>query len=250
MSETTAETTKPVWPGLVFLATVILGLGVAGWQLLDWLEDEQQAPVQRILLSGERQYIDDQQVIAQIRQQLPGSFFALDVQQVHSLLEQRPWIYRASVRKQWPNTLKIYVVEQQPVVSWNGDMLLNQYGESFQASLAQVKLPRLFGPGGSEKTALQGYRAMQSLLSHVELGISELMLSERFAWQLRLSNGVQLNLGRTEFIDRLQRFIDIYPLLKQQVKALDYVDLRYDTGAAVGWKDRALKQRAIEGESI
>jgi cell division protein FtsQ len=62
-----------------------------------------------------------------------------------------------------------------------------------------------------------------------------LFLSERFAWNLRLANGIKLNLGRSEFIDRLQRFVDIFPLISAQNKSVDYVDLRYDTGLAVGW---------------
>ena len=51
-----------------------------------------------------------------------------------------------------------------------------------------------------------------------------------------INNGIKLNLGRTEFINRLQRFVDLLPLILQQEKQVDYVDLRYDTGLAVGWK--------------
>ena len=77
---------------------------------------------------------------------------------------------------------------------------------------------------------------MQGLLDVAELSITELSLSERYAWGLKLSNGIRLQLGRTEFMDRLQRFIDVYPLLQKSKKAVEYVDLRYDTGLAVGWK--------------
>ena len=69
------------------------------------------------------------------------------------------------------------------------------------------------------------------------MNIEELSLSERFAWQVQLENGIELNLGRKEFIDRLQRFIDVYPLLAQQEKTVKYIDLRYDTGVAVGWEN-------------
>ena len=78
---------------------------------------------------------------------------------------------------------------------------------------------------------------MHALIATTEMAIDELSLSERFAWQVQLDNGIKLNLGRQEFIDRLQRFIDVYPLLMQQEKAVKYVDLRYDTGVAVGWND-------------
>jgi cell division protein FtsQ len=30
--------------------------------------------------------------------------------------------------------------------------------------------------------------------------------------------------------------VDLLPLISQQKRQVDYVDLRYDTGLAVGWK--------------
>ncbi|KXI30912.1 cell division protein FtsQ/DivIB [Paraglaciecola hydrolytica] len=225
--------------GIAFLLTLLVVLVIGTVKLVDWLDDEQQAPVQKIVISGERKFIDDQQVERLVRESQPGSFFELDVAQTHHDIEALPWVYRASVRKRWPNGLEIYVVEQLPAARWNDDSLLNQHGEVFDgiaiANQAQLVLPSLFGPGGSEQTALQGYRDMQSLLEVADLHITELFLSERFAWNLHLGNGIKLNLGRSEFIDRLQRFVDVFPLISSQEKAVDYVDLRYDTGLAVGW---------------
>ncbi len=231
-----ARNSYELWGGVIFLLLIVSGLLFGGVKTYRWMQDEQQMPVQVIDFSGDYRYVNIARLERLIRQSQPGSFFALDVNDVYRLVEAQPWIYRASVRKQWPNTLKIYLVEQTPVAHWNDDLLLNPYGDTFNASGEGLALPRLYGPGGSEKTALQGYHAMQSLLATTAMGITELSLSERFAWQLELKNGVELNLGRQEFIDRLQRFIDIYPLLATQPKAVKYVDLRYDTGLAVGWK--------------
>ncbi|RDV29070.1 cell division protein FtsQ [Alteromonas aestuariivivens] len=224
-----------LWSGVVFLLLVLAGLIVGGVKTYAWMQDEQRMPVQVVDFSGEFQHVDITRLERLIRRSQPGSFFALDVNEVYRLVEAQPWIYRASVRKQWPNRLKIYLVEQTPVAKWNEDLLLNPYGETFSAKADDLDLPRLYGPGGSEKTALEGYNAMQTLLATTDMPIAELSLSERFAWQLQLKNGIELNLGRQEFIDRLQRFIDMYPLLAQQSKPVRYVDLRYDTGLAVGW---------------
>jgi cell division protein FtsQ len=225
--------------GLTFLLCLLLVLVLGLVKLLAWLDDEQQSPLKEITISGQRQFIEDKQIESLVRQGQPGSFFELNVAQTHKMIEALPWVYRASVRKRWPNGLEIYVVEQVPSARWNDDLLLNQHGEVFDgievANREQLSLPSLFGPGGSEQTALQGYRDMQSLLVVADLQIHELFLSERFAWNLRLANGIKLNLGRSEFIDRLQRFVDIFPLISTQNKAVDYVDLRYDTGLAVGW---------------
>ena len=228
--------------GLGFFICLLLLLVFGLFKLNAWLEDEQQAPVQDIIISGDRLFIDDQQIQRLIKKSQPGSFFELDVNQTHHTVEAMPWVYRASVRKRWPNGLEIFVVEQQPAAIWNGDMLLNQFGDAYDAQISsedlnsKITLPNLYGPGGSEQTALQGYRNMQSLLDATNLYIVEMFLSERFAWNVQLNNGIKLNLGRTEFIDRLQRFVDLLPLISQQDRQVDYVDLRYDTGLAVGWK--------------
>ena len=82
---------------------------------------------------------------------------------------------------------------------------------------------------------------MRSLLQVSQQRIRTLMLSERFAWRLQLDNGIVLNLGRQEYVARLQRYIDIFPYLRDQSDNIEYVDLRYDTGMAVGWKDASRK---------
>jgi cell division protein FtsQ len=202
-----------------------------------WLQDEQRLPVQNIVVNGNISMLDVDALEASIRRENAGSFFAIDVNDVHRLVEQQPWVYSASIRKRWPSSLYIHVVEQQAAARWNGDLLLNKYGDSFDGKLDSPALPVLFGPGGSEKTALTGYQHMRSLLRSSGQRIQQLVLSERFAWTLQLKNGITLHLGRQEYIKRLQRFIDVYPLLLEEKKAINYIDLRYDTGLAVGWAD-------------
>jgi cell division protein FtsQ len=238
--------------GVIFFTLLLVVLVYLGYESYQWLKDEQRLPVQHIVISGERQYVDDDKLKAAVRQALPGSFFELDIDVAHQVIEARPWVYSASVRKEWPNTLRVYVTEQRAVARWNNDLLLNTHGGSFQALLpdSDDNLPLLYGPGGSEQTALQGYRAMQTLLGQRGLLIEQMLLSERFAWQLTLVGGLTLNLGRTEFIDRVQRFVDLYPLLINNERYLEYVDLRYDTGMAVGWKSDTLLKRSKEKSDV
>lgn len=229
--------------GLVFLATVIIALLYAGWALSDWLEDSQKAPINKVLVSGNRVHVDDAAIEKVVRGHHPESFFELDVDKLHRQIEALPWVHRASVRKRWPNSLNVHVVEEIASARWNNDSLLNQYGQTFDARLNDELLPNLFGPGGSEEIALRGYRDMQTLLNAASLTIDELYLSERFAWNLRLKNGVRISLGRSEYLNRLNRFVEVFPLLMGQGKQIDYVDLRYDTGLAVGWKDANTNKR-------
>jgi cell division protein FtsQ len=235
--------------GLSVFVLVVVGLIFGAYKSYLWLQDEQRLPVQDIVISGDIKMLNTDYLASMIRQQNTGSFFAIDVNQVHSLIEQQPWVFSASIRKRWPSSLYIHIVEQQAVARWNDDLLLNKYGNSFDgistdpstksaaSEALQDGLVNLFGPGGSETTALTGYTNMRRLLRASGLSIAQLSLNERFAWTVQLQNGINLNIGRQEYIKRLQRFIDVYPLLKQEKKAINYIDLRYDTGLAVGWAD-------------
>ncbi|WP_395345543.1 cell division protein FtsQ/DivIB [Ningiella sp. W23] len=228
--------------GLTVFFIVLTLLAFGAYKAYEWLQDEQRLPVQNIVFTGQLHMLDSMTLEALIRDRHQGSFFAIDVNHVHNLVEQQPWVYSASIRKRWPSSLYIHIVEQEAVARWNDDLLLNQYADSFAGKLttdeqADSQLPVLFGPGGSEGTALKGYQHMSSLLknSSADHSIAQLVLSERFAWTVQLKSNITLYLGREEYIKRLQRFIDVYPLLKEEKKAINYVDLRYDTGLAVGW---------------
>ena len=235
--------------GLVFFIVVLFSLVTISWWLTQHFIGQESAPVTSIVISGEMPYSQRSDIINVIDPVDMGNFFQVDVNEVQSYVLTLPWVYSVAVRKQWPNELKIYVVDQNPVAIWNGDFLINQQGQVFQADIERINhyLPNFFGPEGSELLALKNFKDLNVLLDFKALKIDELVLSERFSWQLTLDDGVTLNLGREERVERIQRFMDVYPIIKAQLKAkiitekqknqaVDYIDLRYDTGLAVGWK--------------
>lgn len=250
IADTAQEATQPrgkapLAVGLPIFFAVLALLAAGVYWTYQYLHREQGHTVEELVFSGDMQILNQQQLKRVILPEITQSFFAVDVNKVHQLIQSQPWVYSASVRKRWPSKLYIHIQEQQAVAVWNNDLLLNESGDSFagfdgldiQSSDNYVtSLPRLFGPGGSEKTALTAFSHMQSLLSSRQQTISELVLSERHAWQAKLSNNVLLKLGRQQYINRLQRYIDVLPILESEQKTVEYVDLRYDTGLAVGWK--------------
>ena len=254
---------KKAWSfglGLAFFVCVLISLISIGWWLTKILIDQENSPVNSIVISGEMPYTQRESVLDAMSDIDLRNFFQVDVNDIQRQVSALPWVYSVAVRKQWPNEVKIYVVDQMPVALWNGDFLLNQFGKAFQADKNQLthKLPEFFGPEGSELLALENFTNLNSLLEYRNLAIDELILSERFSWQLTLNDGVMLNLGREERVKRVQRFMDVYPLIKKYIaeqeqeksvrgnqkknrrkqlkQAVDYIDLRYDTGLAVGWK--------------
>ena len=240
--------------GLAFFVCVLISLVSIGWWLTKMLIEQEHSPVNSIVITGEMPFTQREEVLGAMSDIDLGNFFQVNVNDIQAQVSALPWVYSVAVRKQWPNEVKIYVVDQTPIALWNGDFLLNQFGKAFQAEKQVLKqaLPEFFGPEGSELLALENFTNLNDLLEYRNLSIDELILSERFSWQLTLNNGVRLNLGREERVKRVQRFMDVYPLIKthlaeqekhknnrkkQLKQAVDYIDLRYDTGLAVGWKE-------------
>lgn len=228
------------WLGLMSLLLLILGLVLAGQWIHRVLMDEQQVPLDAIVLQGDLVYTSTDEVRDALTGDEVGSFFAADVNTLRQRVEALPWIYSAAVRKEWPGRLRIYLVEQVPLAVWNEDELLNRYGEIFAGRVEQVEaeLPHLQGPSQDVNEVLRQYERMNQLLAMNGYRVTGLTMTERFSVDVTLSNGITLRLGREARLQRIQRFIDLHNRLESSdERAIDYVDLRYDTGVAVGWRE-------------
>ena len=67
-------------------------------------------------------------------------------------------------------------------------------------------------------------------------GLERVVLTPRYAWQLRLASGLHIMLGRdAEAAEvRLRKFVEIYAdTLGKIARQHDYVDLRYPNGFAL-----------------
>ncbi|RLV58964.1 FtsQ-type POTRA domain-containing protein [Parashewanella curva] len=233
--------------GLFFLVLVIFGFSLTGWKLTKLVNDAQQVPIDAVVVKGERHYLTDSEIQMALKSLLSRSFFSANVTQVQKALEALPWVYRASVKREWPSKLKVYIQEQQVLAHWNGNQWINQQGDVFQAvvpkHIEMGPLPYLYGPNGEAKDMLKSYQQLKKLLAINGFHVERLTLTPRRAWQVILANGIELHLGREDKMRRVQRFIDVYPILKKENKPIDHVDLRYDTGLAIGWKKRQSENR-------
>ncbi|WP_411754780.1 cell division protein FtsQ [Serratia sp. (in: enterobacteria)] len=242
--------------GVIFLLMVLGTILWCGWVVVGWMQDASRLPLSRLVLTGERHFTTNDDVRqAILALGAPGTFMTQDVDIIQQQIERLPWVKQASVRKQWPDELKIHLVEYVPVAHWNDLHMVDAEGKSFNIPaqrLGNQTLPMLYGPEGSEQDVLEGYRAMNDVLAASKYQLKMASMTARHSWQLALDNDVRLELGRDDRMGRLQRFIGLYPVLLQQAqvenKRVSYVDLRYDSGASVGWAPAFIDPQAAVGD--
>ncbi|HSC26503.1 MAG TPA: cell division protein FtsQ/DivIB, partial [Vicinamibacterales bacterium] len=123
----------------------------------------------------------------------------------------------------------------------------NTRGELFASGVRHVppELPSLDGPPGTEWQVAQRYLAIQGRLVEQGLRVAALRLDARGAWELDLSNGVTVRLGRRQVDDRMDRFVEIgAQVIAGRAADIQYVDMRYSNVFSIGWRKNRKPPRA------
>lgn len=199
-------------------------------------------------------YVSPATVQATIAGRIHGNFFSISLDDTRRVIESVPWVRHASVRRVWPNTLAVTIEEQQPLALWNENQMINTWGEAFTANQGElpdnVAMPQLNGPDNSERLVVQRYAEIARWFAPLNLHVREVTLSPRYAWEVQLSDGMRLSLGRDPAADavdphgrsgalpfaaRIERFVQVWPKLSDRLRGrkIRTADLRYPNGFAI-----------------
>jgi len=198
----------------------------------------QRFPINTVKISASYQHISHKKLESLLANYLDSSFFTLPVRRLYNELSSLDWANKVQIERIWPDILKITLIEKIPFATWNKAMLTEE-GEIFNegGELTDFNLPHLSGPKNQEKEVLQVYKKMSKILSIYGLHASDLEWRDNHAWELKLTNGLQLHLGKRELEARVTRFCKAYPaVFAERAEFLASVDLRYPRGMAVQWK--------------
>ena len=198
-------------------------------------------PMRRLVLTAEFHQVGEAQVRQVVAPHVRGGFFAVDPEAVRAELAALPWVRRVEVRKRWPDRLDVAIAEYRPLARWGDKRMLSENGELFAAppvTKATLALPRFDGPEARRAELMAFYSEARPLFLADGVSIRAIALSARGSWTLRLSDGVQVEVGRGDPQRRLQRFARLLPRLHAtDPRRLVRADLRYTNGFALTWQD-------------
>lgn len=227
------------------IAVIIIMMGRVA---MLWLMDR---PIESVVINGAFQRVSAIQLEEALSPHVQTGFLDVDLHAMRAELASIPWVANASVRRRWPGLIEVQIVEQQPSACWGERGLLNIKGELFvtEASHIPVELPRLDGPDGFEGRVAAMYFRIENRLEQRGMAAVSLRLDNRGAWEFKLSNGIQVRLGASTVEQRLDRFfIALDQVLSSQAEHVEYIDMRYTNGFAIGWKDRnPIRAQARDG---
>ena len=233
-----------IWKTMLFMVF----LGASGYGLLSTpgvVENVTNQRVEQVNIEGEINFISEQKVLSAVNNFISESLLLVDMEEIKHELEAMPWIRSVNIRREWPDTMVLSVVEEKAIARWGETRLLNQDGAIFSPDniIGLENLAILSGPAGSERQVMEQYQLFSQLLYQRGFKIAELNLSERSAWKLTLANGVDINVGKTEVMQRMKRLVEFAgPALIEQMSDIESIDLRYMSGIAVKAKENKVSE--------
>ncbi|HEV2110181.1 MAG TPA: cell division protein FtsQ/DivIB [Gammaproteobacteria bacterium] len=196
----------------------------------------------RLTVSGRLEHVEPAAVRVAVASTVGSGFFNTRVEAVSAAVKHIPWVAEAEVRREWPHTVHVEIVEEMPVARWNDGGLMDSQGRVFTHAPAGMytALPLLMGRDEDAQDVLAEFNTLSNLVTPRDLTITRLDVDARGAATVLLNDGIEVRLGREDASVRLARFAAIaLPALGAHLAAVAYVDMRYTNGFAVGWKAAA-----------
>ena len=208
-------------------------------------------------------HINKSVVKRQVLETVQGNFFSVRLEDVKRGFESMPWVRHANVRRVWPNGLIVSIEEQKPFGTWGGPdshALINNHGEIFAGRVSEVsddvRLVDFHGPDDAGKEVMSLYEKANNWFKPWGAEVVSLALTERYAWHIKLSNGIKVEFGRDEESsdktlteERVARLFKYWPQVQEKwPNRIDAVDLRYANGFAVHLASASMKKNDVDGK--
>lgn len=228
----------------------VAAIGVVIYGSLAWLVRRPLFNFTRITVQGELTHNNEVTLRANVLPQLAGNFFTMNLQRVRDSFEAVPWVRHAVVQREFPNRLRVSLLEHHPVATWgdsgSSSVMVNRYGQLFEAQAddADVEhLPRFDGPPEQSLMVLQMYQQLEPILQSMDLEVDRLQLSGRGTWSVGTTSGADLELGKGSTQEVLARLDVFWKTLSQVTMRygrvptdLQSADLRHENGYALRLK--------------
>ena len=224
-----------------FLRLLMVTVFVAAIFGADFIYKQIDTPLSKIMVGGNFNHLEEQELAELVNMEIDGGFLSMNLNQLRQELQSHPWIHQVSVRREWPSTLKVEVIEEVPIARWGKKGFLNRLGD--QLSLPEnsnlKSLPVLEADFGSSQDMIAQYLLLAELLAPTDLRLTELQRDAVGAWQIETASGVRIVLGRDQIIEKIRRLIVVWASgLDVQLNNIATIDLRYPNGLAVSWRDQ------------
>ena len=205
--------------------------------------------ITKISIIGDLNHVSRSSLTDMLRNKVKSGYISTDLNELKNALQTDPWIEKVKIRRVWPSSLEITIIEETPIARWGVEGFLNSMGKQLTISDKSklVNLPLLKTDFLTAEKMMKQYQIFSEQLFLSGLKIVELEYDRFGSWRISTTNSIQIFLGRDGFSEKLKRFNQAWlSALRERLNDIDHVDLRYSNGLAVAWRENRLSSVEID----
>src|SRR5215471_7738022 len=198
-----------------------------------------------IALAGNH-HVSREEVLAAAGVTGTTSLLFLDVDQTRERLKTNPWIADATVLKLYPGELQIGIKEREAFALWQKDgrvSVIAGDGTVLEPYVAPrlLRLPLVVG-SGAQTRAKEFLALLEPYPTLREVVLAAVLVGER-RWNLRLKNGIDIELPETGAASALKRLVALDREKNLITRDIAVIDLRLPDRITVRLSDAAAQAR-------
>lgn len=240
----------------LLLLAAALGYGLVEGQhvpaLVDWIKDTRDAAanslgfrIAEISLSGEKE-VSREEILTTAGVTGRASLLFLDADAARARLMANPWIADTAVLKLYPSRLQITITERQAFALWqkNGRVsVIAADGTVLEPFVERryLALPLVVGRGAERQA--KDFLAIMDRYPGIGATVRASILVAQRRWDLRLTNGIDVQLPETNVEAALDRLVALDRTKRLLSRDITIVDLRLPDRVTVRLSDTAAQAR-------
>lgn len=192
-----------------------------------------QLRVEKIIVSG-NYHLDQDDILKSMAVHKGESLLGLHFEEVDARLKKNPWIRKVALRKQYPDTLEIKIVESEPKALFSSDeqlYLINEEGNILE-KIEGATIPFLPVIKNIERKNIKDLAEALKLVEalnvkkdfisneSVEIGLESYGLTVTI-------DGDFIKVGYGSYREKFERWLELEPEIRKRGVPIKYVDLRF-----------------------
>ena len=239
----------------LLIASALLYGAIAGDHipgLIDWARDVRDASanslgfrIAAVSLSGEKE-VSREEILTTAGVTGRASLLFLDADAARTRLMANPWIADAAVLKLYPDRLQITITERQAFALWqkNGRVSVIAADGTVLEPFVEpryVGLPLVVGQGAEHQA--KDFLEVLDRYPSIRSGLRASVLVAQRRWNLRLKNGIDIELPETSVVPALDRLVALDHDKQILSRDITKIDLRLPDRITVRLSDAAAQAR-------
>lgn len=197
-------------------------------------------PVQSVRISGEFVRVSKADIERAVEPLLARGLFSVDLDELRRAALEVPGVRKAKVRRAWPDSVEIWVVERVAIARWAGGGYLEIDGIHFVPADGRAPaevLPVLTGPAGSQRRVLDLHIALERVLAPLGMPLAATELTRRGVLYATVHDGPRLVMRPEHVTRNLGAYAStLATVMTGRLYEVERADFRYPTGFAVRMK--------------